>query len=273
MQPQAPLLTIDEFKQAPTAIDLSNLARSGTQADQDAELARVIARASSWIYAYCRQVLVATQDTETHFVRPDRWGRLTVLVNRFPVRSVTAIQWRQSPQSGWQVSDVAKVQVNGRLVTATDAVPGREFGGQPYEIQITYVNGWPNTTLAEAAAAGATSVTVASAFGVSAGDVLHVYDGGSTEDITVASVSGNTLTLASPLMYAHAQGVSVTALDPVVKEAAILVASWMIRQRGLDAWTIEGGTRRQYLQSSDQRDAELARAREMLQPYRVVWMA
>ena len=60
-----PYLTLTEFKNAPTAVDISNLVWNSTdQAVQDAELNNVIARASSWVDTYCNQVLAATTEQE-----------------------------------------------------------------------------------------------------------------------------------------------------------------------------------------------------------------
>jgi len=65
-----------------------------------------------------------------------------------------------------------------------------------------------NTTLAAAAAAGATSVSVTSATGVTAGRryLLGGAEGAGGERVIVASVSGTTVTLARPLAAARASG-------------------------------------------------------------------
>ena len=57
-------LTIAEYKNAPTAIDYSNLVNGGTSAQQDAELSTVIQRASSFIDIYVNQPLIAQNFTE-----------------------------------------------------------------------------------------------------------------------------------------------------------------------------------------------------------------
>ena len=60
-----PYLTLAEYKNAPTAIDIDNLVFNSSDPDvQDSELMNVIARASSWIDTYCNQVLGATEETE-----------------------------------------------------------------------------------------------------------------------------------------------------------------------------------------------------------------
>lgn len=275
---QSPLLTIQEYKDAPTAIDVSNLVinadgTEGTSAAQDAELARVIDRASSWIYDMCQQVIVATQDTEVKRVHPDRWGRISVLLDRFPVRSVSAMKWRQTPKDDWHTVDTSLIDINGRQVTAFDNIPGRVFGGRPYRVEVTYVNGYASTVLTSAASAGDSSIDVKSADGIEAGDTLHIYDGADKEDVTVKSVSGTTITLKNGLIYAHASGIAVSDMPAVIREACILVASWMINQRGEDSFTMETATHRQYLSAKDPRNREIVAANNMLQKYKVVYKA
>lgn len=66
-----------------------------------------------------------------------------------------------------------------------------------------------NTTLSAAAAVGATTITVKSSSGCSAGDTLRIGSGSSQEDVKIASISGATITLVGPLTKAHAEGETV----------------------------------------------------------------
>lgn len=75
------------------------------------------------------------------------------------------------------------------------------------------------STVATATSAGATSVTVASGSGFAAGQSLAVDTGANQDNVTVASVSGNTVTFTAALAHAHATGVpvglrTVTWTDP-----------------------------------------------------------
>ena len=91
-------LTIAEYKNAPTAIDYNNLVTGGTSAQQDAELASVIQRASSWIDIYVNQPLIAQNfleqcrgtklpilwsDPDQHGAG-NRWGFAVSLVREIP---------------------------------------------------------------------------------------------------------------------------------------------------------------------------------------------
>lgn len=73
-----------------------------------------------------------------------------------------------------------------------------------------------NTTLAAAAASGATTITVANATGIAAGDTLLiglVFP----EHSSVVSVAGNAITLASPLQSFHSSGEDVVRPSGGVK--------------------------------------------------------
>ncbi|MGZ4308179.1 MAG: PKD domain-containing protein [Gaiellaceae bacterium] len=63
------------------------------------------------------------------------------------------------------------------------------------------------TTLSAASAVGATTVTVASAANLIAGQPFFVDTGLNLEVGQIQSISGNTVTLAAPLKFAHASGV------------------------------------------------------------------
>ena len=71
-------LTIAEYKNAPTAIDYNNLVTGGTSAQQDAELASVIQRASSWIDIYVNQPLIAQNFQEQSRTRITQEGFMVI---------------------------------------------------------------------------------------------------------------------------------------------------------------------------------------------------
>jgi hypothetical protein len=67
-----------------------------------------------------------------------------------------------------------------------------------------------SASLAAAVSAGATSITVTSGTGFAAG-LAWIFDGPSTESVTISSVNGATLTLAAGLGAAHSAGVNVAS--------------------------------------------------------------
>lgn len=68
-----------------------------------------------------------------------------------------------------------------------------------------------NATLSGAVSAGATSVVVAAATNIAAGDILFLGDSSSSnwELVRVRSVSGTTITLEEACTYSHASGAAV----------------------------------------------------------------
>ena len=67
-----------------------------------------------------------------------------------------------------------------------------------------------NTTLSASASAGATSISVTRASGISTGSVLRVGLLSIMEKAVVSGVSGTTVSLSSPLVNAHASGATLT---------------------------------------------------------------
>ena len=67
----------------------------------------------------------------------------------------------------------------------------------------------PKTTLSSAVAAGATSITVASASGFLKWDIIEIQGNDGLDAKLITGISGNTLTLDSALIYAHQSGKEV----------------------------------------------------------------
>ncbi len=66
-----------------------------------------------------------------------------------------------------------------------------------------------NTTLAAGVSVGATTITVVSAAGCSAGDTIRIGSGANQEDVKISSVNGNTITLVAGVTKAHSSGETV----------------------------------------------------------------
>jgi hypothetical protein len=281
----APYLTLDEFKNAPTALDYGNLVQGGSSAAQDAELTNAITRASSWIDQYCNQILGATIDTEQHRtrIRPD--GSAIFHPKYSPIVALLSLSLGTDPQNLAAVPDPSIAWIEEQQIvfpyananlTWSSAGPisfGAAAGSRsPLFVKYSYVNGYANTTIATTASASATSITVANGAGIVAGQMLTIYDGVNTEQITVASTytfGSTTVPLTSPLVYSHAVGVSTSALPAAVKQAAILLTSAFLKIRG-DASLVLSVTTRpgEAIPGSQMLGSDRAIAEELLKPFR-----
>jgi hypothetical protein len=243
-----PYLTLAEWLAAPTALDVSDLIQGGTTAQQNQAVQDAIERASSWVDRICHQVLAATTDTHSGRYLVNRWGNVKVPLPRKPILEVSAIAMGNTPSSMNLLASLVDVDIGGHGVIEIPA-PGSPFGsnygfgiGSRPLVRITYVNGYPNTTMS-AASAAATNIVVASALGIYPGSALTIYDStAGTEHITVSSsytTGSTTIPLVGTLAYAHTVGMSVSNLPPVVKQAAILLTSALIQTRGDDAVVLD----------------------------------
>lgn len=272
--------TVAEFQNYPTGLDLQNLIVGGTSAQNAQQLGVVLQFASSQVDQYCYQRLYAESVTEVTLVRPGPYG-LTVRMGRFPVTNVAtvpaslALQWRQTSRGGWNLIPAANLTILGALqgqVLADDqdyrVYTG--WGQAPITVQATYVHGYPNPTLASAAAAGATSFAVDDATGLQDGTALTFYDLGLQESVTVGSVSGTTVTIASSgtLQYAHAAGVRASALPASVTNACILIAAWYLKERRAGGAIVMSSGGLQPVNINTDMDMEAVRL--LLQPFRRV---
>jgi hypothetical protein len=287
---RTPYLTLAEYQNAPTAIDTSNLIEGGTQAQQNAALTEIIGRASSWIDTFCcgaQGSLCATLDSEVGRVVADKWGRWIVKPRYWPVLEVrsfavgsdpsTVTAVTLTPQNTW--IEEQGFQVGGAYGLTTSAGP-LEFGRTGYPGQTCfaawqYVNGWANTTLAASAAQSATSIELVSTVGVYPGSSFQIYDAPNDETVTVAAtyVEGDaTVPLAAPLASAHSAGISVSALPPAIKQAAILLTSALIKARGDTAIVLdEMKEPSEAVAQGQMADEDKAIAAELLAPFVMVW--
>lgn len=125
------------------------------------------------------------------------------------------------------------------------------LGRQGWRVRINYIHGWPHAILTADAAAGAGTISVddctawAPPSGSATGAAGIVYDalgyGQEPVTCTAASVAAGpgTLTLASPLTYAHTAGIMVSALPQGVIWATALLAAAAALTRGATATTIQ----------------------------------
>ena len=284
-QVSKPYLSLAEYKNAPTALDYGNLVVGGNQAAQDAELSNAITRASSYIDQYCNQIIGATVDVEQQRVRVKSDGTLRVHPKYFPVVALTDFNYGANPNSLTQAPDCSIAWLEeqqivfpySQLPTTMSSQGPLSFGfpgtaGTEMYVKYTYVNGYTNTLSTALVSAGATSITVDDDTGIVPGESLKIFDGASTENVTVSSTytfGSNTVTLAAPLLFSHAAGVTVSALPAAVKQAAILITTAFLKIRG-DAALIMDVTTRPSMQvdGSQKVGSDIALAQQLLLPFR-----
>ena len=279
-------LSLDEFKTAPTSVDLTNLQvdpAPDIPADQDSALTRVIARAGQAMDDYTSNPLVSTTRTETRRVRVNRDGWFSIHPTRWPVVALTAFSYGSSVAQLNTVTDLTGQFIDEQNVllplggSSTFAGSGLTLGGPrpgaPYVARYSYTHGFPATTITNSPAAGGTSLTVADASGFVVGNRYTLFDGmnSANETVTVSAINGTTLTV-SALVFAHAAGVAISGLPESVKQAALLYTIALIRTRGDSSMVLSaglstpdqvGGTDRSLL-------ADIRLAQELLRPWRRV---
>lgn len=237
-----PYLTPDEFTQFPTALDVSSLVPDGSDAQNESALLTQLRRASGLVDVYCDQILAATLDVETKRCSMRRDGTLYVHPDHWPILEVRDVSYGSAANQLHSIGDLSAVFVEPHAFTVPFGV-GRmssvgplDFGspspGAFVFVRYSYVNGWPNTTLASDAVGGSSTCSVKDATGIYAGTQLTLYDKGETEDVVVAALVGNALTLATPLQSDHLAGCAISALPYAVKEATALIAVALVQTRG-----------------------------------------
>jgi len=251
----SPYLTIAEYKSAPTAIDYNNLVvDSADPAAQDAELANMIARASSWIDSYCNQVLAATTETEQQRVRMSSDGYLKIHPSNWPVLGLTALSYGSQPNNLTAFTDLSQGWIEDQTIIMPWSSGSMNYSssgplsfGSPASarsqvyVKYSYINGYANTLLVSGTS-GASSFVVKDATGILPGSHLTIYDGMNTETVTVASTyapGSTTILIGGSLSASHGAGVAVSALPPAVKEAAILVTTAFLKVRGDYSMTMQ----------------------------------
>ena len=245
-------ITPGEFTEDPNGVDVSQLVAGGNAYDNAAALLGVISDGSAWVDAICHQVLGATEDVQAGRYRVNNRGIIAVQCAYSPIVAVNAVSLGPTPQTLTALTDSTGIWPNGKTVeipfvsnglTPSGAYPYPSgwVNGRDVYATVTYVNGFANTTLAEPATAGTSEITVVSALGVVAGSGLGLYDGSSTEGVTVAAsytYGSTTVPLAAPLTFAHAEGVAASALPPAVRRATKLLTAALIKTRGDEAFVM-----------------------------------
>ena len=242
-----PYITVAEYKAAPTAIDYDNLVVGGNAAAQNAELANVILRASSFMDEYLNQNLNASTQVENQRTRMTSQGFISLHPNNNPVISLQSFSYGTDPNNLTALGDCSKVWFEdqqiiiplSQLSTTYSSQGALSFGvasapRQQIFTRYEYTSGYVNSLIA-VATAGATSMTVQNADGIVAGMKMRIYDGALSETVQVATsytYGSTTVPLASALVYTHVSGVALGNLPQTIKEACILITTAFLKVRG-----------------------------------------
>jgi len=251
---------------------------TASTAEQAAQLANCCRTATSMVDGFCHQPLRATVNTET-ITGPGK-GRLSVDLNtgiaslvtrRWPVAQVLAVQtsparsfppsWTSVEPDQWLIrypvlsAPFAAPQSSpsgGNVIDLAPGVVAEGNGRGALRLEHAYLSGWAHAGTTSMALAGAMTMPVDDVTGW-AGASGWIYDGTSTEPVTVTTVAADsplvltgivapvvnslsggaltvqagpgTVTLASPLQYGHGAGTVVSALPETALRGAALFAA------------------------------------------------
>jgi hypothetical protein len=274
--PLTPYVVPEILINAPTGISWGSIPPGSgvTPAQRTAEQLNICMRATAQADSYCNQVLRATLDTE-QVIGPD--FRMTiqqatqncrVIMGRWPILAITAVevspnavmprQWIQVPNGMWDVerppmgvygtSAPSAAAEGGQAVYIAPGFVDWSAGRNGFAVRITYINGWPHTSLTAAVTAGATSLPVDDCTGWAVtstsgtvGATGTIYDSGQQETIQASAVSatagpGNITVPA--IAYDHAEGTMVSSFPQSVIWAVTLFASGQALTRGATSTTV-----------------------------------
>ena len=249
-----PYISVAEYKNAPTALSLSTLVVNGNQNAQDAELAAVILRASSYMNEYLNQNLVADQYTQTQRIRfSQSSGYFALHPNIAPVISLSSFEYGSNPNALYALADCSKAWFEGQQIIIPNPLLGFNWSSQgPLAFgsvsptgwtftKYTYVAGFVNTTM-ESASDGDTSLTVVDPTGILPGQRYRIADGSKSEWVTVSdsyTYGSATVEITSPLVFAHEAGATFYNMPNALKQACILITSAFIKMRGDTSTTMQ----------------------------------
>jgi hypothetical protein len=301
-----PYITPGTFAAFPTWLDLDNLIPGGLASLQTSELADVLLDASVWADSVCENMQLSAHwvQGENQRTRASGGGRLFIRPRDIPLRTITSFSYGCDPAAMTALSlpDSSMWAEDGREVSfrpggaaAVFSGPALQFGSAPAAARTTYVTwsyvaGYPNTTLSVQCNADANAVTVTDPAGILPGDVLRIYDTGSSgaganEAVTVASTyvpalpaippAATAIPLAAPTVYGHAAATGITGFPRKVMQAVISYAVALLMREDVAAEepvsAFGPGVRSTGAQRTGQAGGLLNDAWAWLRPYAPVW--
>lgn len=277
-----PYVTPSMLTNAPTGVSwqIIPFPKATTQQQLD-EQTNICQRATAIVDGYCNQILRCTVDNEQisgpnyRVTYRQDTGETRLILSRWPITQILAVQWSASstyPRQ-WQTVPSGMYEIErpvlglyqssaptgsgdgGQSITVAPGFGGWWLGRQGYRYWVSYTNGWPHTSLTQAANAGDTILHVDDVTGwIQA--VGTIYDSTQLEMITVSSVTANTplslpnnigtvpsgpgtLTLSAPLAFAHASGTVVSTLPGSILWATMLQATAQALEAGVTSVSIQ----------------------------------
>lgn len=280
---EQPYITLGEYKNAPTSIDYDNLVVGGNANAQDAELSRVILRATSYLNEYLNQDLHAESVVETQRLRMGTNGFIYLHPNKNPIISLSSFQYGVTPQYLQTLQDPSQCwfenqqiviplsQINTTYTSQGPLAFGAYGPRQPLFVKYNYIAGYVNTTCV--GTAGASSIVVANPSGILPGEVYRIINGANAESVEVDNsyvYGSSTVPLVTPLTKTH-NGAGFSNMPFAIKQATILMTTAFIKQRGDNSLTMNITTQPTTNIGNNQRYAgEIALALDMVSLYRRV---
>jgi hypothetical protein len=278
--PGTPYITPEVLMSAPTGIDWDTVPdRRASPREKMAEVSNICLRGTGLIEGITNQVLRATVDTEL-FIGPDyrvtvqnQTGVGRIVLSRWPILAIVSGKMSASFQFPrvWQniaanqmdiekppigifgAAQAADVPDGDQAILLAPGLVNWWQGRNGWRYSITYVNGWPHTSLTAAATAGSTTVQVDDVTGwaPSVYDPIDSVDGAAgiwydgfkqeVSEVTSASTTAGpgTLTLATPLAWDHDPGTLFTTMSRTVMNATIDMCTSLALARGASATTVQ----------------------------------
>lgn len=272
-----PYITIKELKQSPIYTQLEALVPGQSDAERDAQLGRIIMRASSMISGEVNQNLAATVDVEVGEVNVSLGGDLRIHTRSNPIVEVLSLSIGNQSGNLTPVTDLSTLLIEPWRITLPGGVHGGAYNlpsvsmrpGSKLWAQWSYINGYPTTVLTSPTAIGDTSIEVKDTTGIQPGkSVLTIEDGNWVEQVTPTAVFGNTL-IVDELFFPHQAGTGITELPDAIKEATLLLISrlhdtWSL---SMNAVSTDGNGARKHVAMP----RIMCDAGYMLSPYRRMW--
>lgn len=239
-------ITCEEYRAAPTALQTNNLIPGGLQAQQDAELASLISKASRKLDEWAWQPLYATAGSQNDEQVRVKGRDLILRAHQDRVKTLTSLSWGVQWTTMTTLSNPAclieenhiRVQLNtgGTVWSGALNINTPTYGS--VFATWSYVAGWATTRLTNPCLSTDAAITVDNPAGIVGVDsgvaptilTLTDTDGATKTQITVASVAGSVVTLTGPIGLPFNTGAGVAESEEI-KQAAIIVVSHYIKAR------------------------------------------